>query len=491
MVIALSLLVPAATAAWLLGAGRGLPHRAVNRASLAASGLTLLLVLVAVVTRPSVDRPWVPGLGVRWQLAVDGISAPLLVMTAVLGVAVVAHASPRPAPGGTPAAFHSCLLLVVAGALGTFYAHDAVLFFVAFEVVLVPMWVLITRFGDAHRPAARADAGGRFVLYTALGSTLMLVGILALVTSTGTADLDVLARGEGSGIPERTQLLIALALVVGLGVKVPLFPAHTWLPPAHTIAPTAGSVLLAAVLLKMGTYGLVRLPVAAVPDAFARLAPAVAVVGAVGILWGGLACLVERDLKRLVAYSSVAHMGFVALGLASGTATGLQAALFANVAHGVVSALLFFVVGGLKERWGSADLTVARAALRETSPRLGLALLVGLAASLGLPGLAGFWGEFLALYAAWSPAEGLPTGLFRACAAAGALGTVLAAGYALRVAGLVWAGERTQPALADARGVEWSVVGGLCGVALLLGVLPHVLLSVTSGAVAGLVGAAP
>ena len=187
---------------------------------------------------------------------------------------------------------------------------------------------------------------------------------------------------------------------------MPLWPLHTWLPPAHTIAPTAGSVLLAAVLLKMGTYGVVRLVIAPLPDGFARLAPVLAARGVVGILWGGLACLVENDLKRLIAYSSVAHMGFVALGLASGTTTGLQAALFANVAHGIVSALLFFLVLG--ERWGSADLATARAALREVAPRLGFALVVGFAAALGLPGLVGFWGEFLAVNAAWSPATDCP-----------------------------------------------------------------------------------
>ncbi|TQJ49504.1 NADH-quinone oxidoreductase subunit M [Phycicoccus sp. SLBN-51] len=488
MVILIALLVPAAVAVWLLGAGRDLAHQVVNRVALVAAAVTLSAVVASVVARPSIDRPWVPALDLRWQFAVDGISAPLLVMTAVLGLAVVAHSARRRPEGGTSAAFHACLLLVVAGALGTFYARDAILFFVAFEVVLVPMWVLITRFGDAHRAEERADAGARFVLYTALGSTLMLVGILGLVSAAGTADLQVLARGAGSGIPRHTQLLIALALVSGLAVKVPLFPAHTWLPSAHTIAPTAGSVLLAAVLLKMGTYGLVRLPVATVPDAFGRLAPLVAVVGAVGILWGGLACLVERDLKRLIAYSSVAHMGFVALGLASGTRTGLQAALFANVAHGVVSALLFFVVGGLKERWGSADLAVARAALREVTPRLGFALVVGLAASLGLPGLAGFWGEFLSLYAVWSPAGDRPAALLRATAVAGALGTVLAAAYALRVARIVWMGERAEPAIADSHGVEWFVVGGLVVAALVLGVLPQVLLSVTSDAVTALVG---
>ena len=151
-----------------------------------------------------------------------------------------------------------------------------------------------------------------------------------------------------------------------------MFPLHTWLPPAHTTAPTAGSVLLAAVLLKMGTYGLVRLPVSTVPDGFARLAPVLGVAGVIGIVWGALVCLVERDLKRLIAYSSVAHMGFVALALAAGSETGIQAALFANIAHGVISALLFFLVGGLKQRWGSVDLDrgPARPARDLTAARL-------------------------------------------------------------------------------------------------------------------------
>ncbi|WP_406829625.1 NADH-quinone oxidoreductase subunit M [Pedococcus sp. KACC 23699] len=486
-----ALVLPAAVAAWLLTAGRGLTHRAANLTAAATSVLTLVAVAVAVVLRPEVDRSWVPSLGLRWHLGVDGISAPLLLLTALLGVAVVLHTRERPPVGGTSAAFHACLLLVELGALATFFARDAVLFFVAFEVVLVPMWVLITRFGDAHRPAARADAGARFVLYTAFGSTLMLVGILALVTRSGTADLGVLAQDAGRGLSPTTQLVVAALLVTGLAVKVPVFPLHTWLPAAHTTAPTAGSVLLAAVLLKMGTYGLVRLPLATVPDGFARVAPVLAVLGAVGIIWGGLCCLVERDLKRLVAYSSVAHMGFVAIGLASGTRTGLQAALFANVAHGVVSALLFVVVGGLKERWGSADLDTARAALREVAPRLGFALITGLAASLGLPGLAGFWGEFLSVYAAWRPAGDRPVTLFHGVAVVAALGTVLAAAYALRVARTVWAGERTSPPIQDSRGSEWDVVVVLVLATLLLGVLPGPLLALTRDTVSMLVGAAP
>ncbi|HEV7173649.1 NADH-quinone oxidoreductase subunit M [Pedococcus sp.] len=486
-----SLVVPAAVAVWLMTAGRGLSHRVVNLVSSAASLVTLGFVLLAVVMRPTVDRSWVPAIGLRWELAVDGISAPLLLLTALLGVAVVVHSRDRAPVGGTSAAFHACLLLVELGALATFYARDAVLFFIAFEVVLVPMWVLISRFGDAHSPAERADAGGRFILYTAFGSTLMLVGILALVAQAGTSDLDILARGGGHGIPVHAQVMIAALLVAGLAVKVPVFPLHTWLPPAHTTAPTAGSVLLAAVLLKMGTYGLVRLPLASLPAGFARLAPILAVLGAVGVVWGGLACLVERDLKRLVAYSSVAHMGFVAIGLASGTRTGLQAALFANIAHGVVSALLFVVVGGLKERWGSADLGTARAAVREVAPRLGLALVVGLAASLGLPGLAGFWGEFLSVYAAWSPAADRPVGILRVVAVVAVVGTVLAAAYSLRVARLVWAGDRREPFIEDGWGGEWLVAGALVVATMAIGVAPGPLLALTRGAVSTIIGAAP
>src|SRR5699024_10391101 len=252
----------------------------------------------------------------------------------------------------------------LAGAVATFAARDAVLFVVAFELVLVPMWVLITRFGDDRDPSARREAGARFVIYTGVGSTLLLLGVLLLVTQTGTAALGELGRARGAGLGAGMQLTIAVLLTLGLAVKVPVWPLHSWLPMAHTTAPTAGSMLLAAVLLKMGTYGLVRLPLATVPDGFARIAPVLGVCGAIGIIWGGLVCLVERELKRLIAFSSIAHMGFVVLALATGTATGVAAALYGNIAHWVVSALLFLVVGGLKHRWAGDDLTRPRRALR-------------------------------------------------------------------------------------------------------------------------------
>jgi len=489
VILLLALVIPAVTGTALILYGRVLRPSAegnANTLSLVASVATAGFVTAAVVTRPVLDQPWLPSLGVRMHFSVDGISAPLLILTAALSIAVVLNARSRPPNGGSSSTFYGCLQLVELGALATFLARDAVIFYLSFEVVLIPMWVLISRYGDSHDLAARADASGRFVLYTVLGSTLMLVGILALVQASGTANLDALAAAHGAGLARHTQIIIAALLLVGMGIKIPVFPLHTWLPPAHTIAPTAGSVMLAAVLLKMGTYGVVRLVIAPLPIGFGALAPAFAVVGVVGIVWGGLACLVENDLKRLIAYSSVAHMGFVVLGLSSGTTAGLQAALFANIAHGVVSALLFFLVGGLKERWGSADLATARAALREVSPRLGLALVVGFAASLGLPGLVGFWGEFLAMYSAWNPAPDRPQTLMRVLVVVAVLGAGVAAAYSLRVLRLIWSGDRTIPAHEDARGGEWSVLAVLVAAVLVLGVAPGLVLNSTSKDVAAI-----
>ena len=489
MILLLALVIPAVTGTALILSGRVFRPSAegnANTLSLVASVATAGFVTAAVITRPVLDQPWLPSLGVRMHFSVDGISAPLLILTAALSIAVVLNARSRPPHGGSSSMFYGCLQLVELGALATFLARDAVIFYLSFEVVLIPMWVLISRYGDSHDLAARADASGRFVLYTVLGSTLMLIGILALVQASGTANLDALAAAHGAGLARHTQIIIAALLLVGMGIKIPVFPLHTWLPPAHTIAPTAGSVMLAAVLLKMGTYGVVRLVIAPLPIGFGALAPAFAVVGVVGIVWGGLACLVENDLKRLIAYSSVAHMGFVVLGLSSGTTAGLQAALFANIAHGVVSALLFFLVGGLKERWGSADLATARAALREVSPRLGLALVVGFAASLGLPGLVGFWGEFLAMYSAWNPAPDRPQTLMRVLVVVAVLGAGVAAAYSLRVLRLIWSGDRTTPAHEDARGGEWSVLAALVCAVLVLGVAPGLVLNSTSKDVAAI-----
>ncbi|MGL5858857.1 MAG: complex I subunit 4 family protein [Angustibacter sp.] len=533
VLLVLLVAVPLLAAATVLVLPRRLAAVAALIGMVAASATALVAVALAA-SRPwrgpaaavDVDLPWIPALGVRLHLQLDGISTPLVLLTAALGVAVLA-AVIRPPSGrraGEPSSrvLISALLLVEAGALGTFVAADLVVFFIAFELVLVPMWAIVRWWGD---PGGRRDAATRFVLYTAFGSVLLLAGILVVAGQAGTTDLSTLTAARGAGIAEPAQLAAAVLLVAGLAVKVPVWPLHTWLPPAHTSAPTVGSVLLAGVLLKMGTYGMVRLVVPVVPDGFDRVAPVLAVLGVVGIGWGGLVCLRETDLKRLVAYSSVAHMGFVVLGIASGTPQGLQGALFANVAHGVVSSLLFVVAGGLKDRAGSGRLDRIGGGLRDGAPRLGALLAVGCVAGLGLPGLIGFWGEVLAAYGAWQGRPGSDVVLWRTLAVFAVAGTALAAAYHLRVLRRCWHGlpQTHRPAeppgaavsmvppgaaalavtsadatgatarsadarSADATGVELAIGLPLVVVTVVLGLVPWLLLRVTEPGVQALLG---
>jgi len=485
-------------------------HRVVHRGSMAASAISALGVLGVCLDRPVVDVSWIPSLGVWFSLRPDGLSVPLLLLTALVGVVATAlhlhpaheprqvavdledtdPTSPIPVVRGEDvpglATYHACLQLVLLGALLAFLAGDAILFFIGFELVLVPMWVLVARYGDPT--SDRDGAALRFLLVTVVGSSLVLLGILALGTATGTTDLAVWAAEGGASLGRGSQLAVAAVLLVGLGLKIPVFPVHTWLPWVHATAPTAGSVLLAAVLLKLGTYGVVRLVVPVVPEGFAAWSPLLAGLGVVGIVWASLVCLVEPDLKRLIAWSSVAHLGFVVLGIASGTQAGLQAALFGNVAHGLISALLFVVVGGLKHRWGSADLRRRRPAVREVAPHLGLALVVGMAAASGLPGLAGFWGEIGAILAAWSPAPDRPEGWFRAFAVVAAVGGALAVAYTVRVLREVWAGDRVEPRIPDAVLTERTALRMLGVLVLVLGLVPTVLLGVTAPFVEGVLG---
>ena len=507
----------------LAGSGAAAPaarasiERAAPALATSLSGLTALFAVTTLAGRPwasaqpvaEVDLRWVPALGLRFHLGIDGISAPLVLLTAGLTFLVCLHLQlsqsslPQHHPGLRP--LLDCVLAVEGGAIATFLALDLLLWFVAFEIVLVPMWAVIRFWGDDHDLAARRDAAMRFVLFTAFGSTLLLLGILLVATSAGTSDIVALTADRGDSLARGIQVTAAALMVAGLMVKVPVWPLHSWLPPAHTVAPTAGSVLLAGVLLKLGTYGLVRLVVPVVPQGFSAVAPYLAGLGVVGIVWGGLACLVEPDLKRLVAYSSVAHMGFVAVGIASGSAQGLQGALFANVAHGLVTGLLFLVAGSLKERSGGSGLAAIGSALRERRPRLGWLLAFGCVAGLGLPGLAGFWGEILAAYGAWDPAPDRPLALFRVVAVLTVVGTALAAAYLLRVLYRLWHGDaapsdESEPggpdayrrsdksSRADATTTELVVMAPLVVTTAVLGLLPWLLLDLTSPAVHLLLG---
>ena len=304
--------LPLVGAAALLLLPRGTADGLAAAAGLVFAGVTLAAALLTLVGAPwrsagpdlQVDLPWVPSLGIRLHLVLDGISEPLVLLTAVLGLGAVLLVAYRPVEGPSTRALVAALLAVEGGALATFTAADLVLFFVAFEVVLVPMWAIIRNWGDPHDLPGRRDAAARFVLYTALGSIVMLLGIVLVAVAAGTSDLVALTSAHGNRLDVPTQVVAAALLVGGLSVKVPVWPLHTWLPAAHTAAPTAGSVLLAGVLLKMGSYGIVRIVVPVVPAGFATVAPVLAACGVVGILWGGLVCLVGCYRQVYMPYRS-------------------------------------------------------------------------------------------------------------------------------------------------------------------------------------------
>ncbi|MEY4161628.1 MAG: NADH-quinone oxidoreductase subunit, partial [Actinomycetota bacterium] len=312
-------------------------------------------------------------------------------------------------------------------------AQDLILFFVFFELVLLPMYFMIGVWGGENRQYASL----KFFLYTMFGSALMLVAFLALFFKTGAESFSIPYLVENGGaIAKNVQVWIFAGMFVGFAVKVPMFPFHTWLPDAHTQAPTQGSVILAAILLKLGTYGFVRIAIPILPEAAKEWAPWIGLLSVIGIIYGALGCLAQTDMKRLIAFSSVAHMGFVMLGISTLTPFGLNAAMFGMVAHGLITGMLFFLAGSVKERYHTLEIKRLSGMLKQV-PRLGWILGFCAMASLGLPGLAGFWGEFPAILSAYQPAEGLPVETFRTYMVIAALGTVLAAGY------LLWLYQRT------------------------------------------------
>ncbi|MFC1417220.1 complex I subunit 4 family protein [Streptacidiphilus cavernicola] len=453
------------------------------------------------------DVRWIPALNVRMHLGIDGVSLPLLLLTTLLTFLCAVYSLHRLPDGpGTPSprAYTGLLLLLETGMLSTFAVLDLLLFFLAFEVVLIPMYFLIARWGSGNRGPAAA----RFILYTLLGSAIMLLGFLLLGLHAGTFDMTVLAQRHGRGLSHTTQVLAVLAIGLGLAVKAPMWPFHSWLPDAHTAAPTTGSVLLAGVLLKMGTYGFVRVLLPSAPGGMATLAPYLAAFAVVGVIYGSLACLAlvrpgaKGDLKRIIAYSSVGHMGFVLLGIATLTPTGINGALFANIAHGLITGLLFFLVGAVKDRHGTADLdrlaglgSGTGGALYGRAPRLGGLLAFAAVASLGLPGLAGFWGELLAMFGSFQPAAGLSRPAYLVFMALAGLGTLLTAAYLLGVVRRVCMGDPAEhaalgaaPHIPDVQAYELATWTPLVALTLVAGLWPAVLLGLSNPAVKALLG---
>jgi NAD(P)H-quinone oxidoreductase subunit 4 len=382
--------------ALLLWPGRPSPQR-LRGISIAALSLQLLaslaLLLVFDPTLPGLQLQesiaWLPGIGLDYRLGLDGLSLPLVLINA--GLTLVSAICTRDFDR-RPRIYFAMLLLISAAVNGAFLADNLLLFFLFYELELIPLWLLISIWGGAQR----AYAATKFLIFTAMSGMLILGAFLGLALFTGQVDFSVTAVTTDR-LAMGSQLLLLGALLVGFGIKMPLVPFHTWLPDAHTQASTPVSVLLAGVLLKLGTYGLLRFGMGLFPQAWALLAPWLALWAAITVLYGSLAAIAQRDMKRMVAFSSVGHMGTILLAAAAATPVALLGAAFQMVSHGLISALLFLLVGTVYRKTGTRDLEVVRGLLNPERglPLTGSLMILGVMASAGLPGMAGFISEFM------------------------------------------------------------------------------------------------
>ena len=476
-------------------------ERAVRALGIVFTGAALVLaVAIAAGFDYGVDGlqyvlnvEWISSIGVNYHVGIDGISMPLYVLTFLLSFLCAIYTWRYvPDPGRTKA-FLGLMLLLETGMAGTFIAFDLILFFVFWELVLVPMYFLIGIWGSSNREYAAI----KFFLYTLFGSIFMLLGFLAMYfqgPDPHTFDMVVLRDfGVTGGFSQTFQLIVFGAVALGFAVKVPMWPFHTWLPDAHTEAPTIGSVLLAGIMLKMGTYGFIRIAIPFLPYGAQKYAPWIGALAAIAIVYAALACLAQKDLKRLIAFSSVGHMGFVMLGIATLTEIGIQAALFGMVAHGVITGMLFFCVGSIYDRYHTRQISEIGGGMLQGLPKLGSVFAFVAIASLGLPGLAGFWGEVMALLSSYDPNQVFladQVGLFRLFMVMGGIGTVLTAGYFLWMLQRVNMGnqpERWKEAgLSDVLAIEWVSWLPLLALTLVLGLYPKLVFGVTDEAVGGL-----
>lgn len=443
--------------------------------SLAAAALDLVLSLVMWIRGDrtladgahdawfaEVDWTWVPRFGIHFHLGVDGLSLLMLVLTFFLGVMSVlcSWTEIREHIGF----FHFNLMWMLAGIAGVFLALDLFLFYFAWELMLIPMYFLIAIWGHARRVYAAI----KFLLFTQLSGLLMLIAILALYfIHHQTTGLYSFQYGDlrGTQLTPGAERWIMLGFILAFAVKLPVVPLHAWLPDAHSEAPTAGSVILAGLLLKTGAYGLLRFVVPLFPNAAHDFTPIALVLAAIGIVYGAVMAFAQTDLKRLVAYTSVSHLGFVLLGIFSWNSLGLQGAVMTMICHGLSTGALFILVGALQERTHTRDMD-RMGGLWTTVPRLSGAALFFALASLGLPGLGDFVGEFLVLLGAYQLSVGITI--------AAALGILASTFYALRMVQRVFHGENTQRwELPDLSPREALIIAPMIGALLWLGWYPQ------------------
>ncbi len=398
--LTLTIFLPLLGSLMVLAGGRGLKDDAARWVALGAS-LVTFIVSLAILGRfdPAATAPfqmveiarWVPSIGMSYAVGVDGVSIWMVLLTTFLfPVSILASWTITK----DVRRYLAALLALETAVIGTFVALDLLLFFLFFEALLVPMYLLIGGWGGRRRVYAAV----KFFLFTMAGSAFLLVAILFLYAQQGgTRSFGYAAMmGAAAGVPAATARWLFLAFLVGFAVKVPLVPLHTWLPDAHTEAPTAGSVLLAAVLLKVGTYGLIRFNLMFFPEASRYFATFVGILAVVGIVYGAVNALIQTDVKRLVAYSSVSHLGFVVLGVFAFTRQGVTGGVVQMVNHGLATGALFLLVGMVYERTHTRDLG-SMGGLASVMPWLMGAFLFTAFASAGLPGLNGFVGEFLVI----------------------------------------------------------------------------------------------
>ncbi|MSV80961.1 MAG: NADH-quinone oxidoreductase subunit M [Actinobacteria bacterium] len=346
------------------------------------------------------QHEWIKAWGISWHLGVDGISIFLVVLTGVLFPLVIVGIDPH----HDHKRYLSWMLLLEAGVMGSFISLDLFLFFVFFEIVLVPMYFLIGGWGYDNR----VYAATKFFLFTMIGSAFMLVGIIATAVlakaDNGHVTFDLIKIAENASFAASTGRWLFFAFAIAFAVKVPLFPLHTWLPDAHTQAPTGGSVILAGVLLKMGTYGLLRFGVFLFPEAAVWARPLFLTLAVAGIIWGAIAATMQTDLKRLVAYSSVAHLGFIVLGTFALTATAITGGVMQMVNHGISTGALFILVGMIYDRRHTREISKLRG-LQKVAPIFAAVFTVVMLSSIGVPGLNGFVGEFMVLIGSFGTAR--------------------------------------------------------------------------------------
>ena len=454
------------------GSKDGLIRYAALGISLVALAVTLMLwagfdASAAAPAFQFVERaPWIPQFGIDYYVGIDGLSLMLLVLTGFL--TPLALLSSWESIEKKVKEFSIFMLLLEASMIGVFCALDIFLFYVFWDFVLIPMYFMIGIWGYDQRIYAAV----KFILYTMAGSVLMLIAIIGLSwihqAATGQYSFDLLKLYDLQ-IPGDTQYWFFLAFTLAFIIKVPLFPFHTWLPDAHVQAPTPGSVILAGVMLKMGGYGLIRLAFPLFPEAALYFAPLLATLSVIAIVYGALVAMVQPDMKKLVAYSSVSHMGFVVLGIAAFNVQGLQGASYQMLAHGVSTGALFCMVGMLSDR-RHTRLISEFGGLKAGMPRFTAVFLIITLASIGLPGTNGFIGEFLIMLGAfkWDPR-------FVVIAA---LGVILSAVYMLWMFQRVFYGkvESVNKGLPDLSFREWAIVGPLAAAAIGMGVAPNVFL---------------